>query len=84
MEKYLNFEIAIQDGDGVIRYIVPCSVEVDEKRGYEFDKAVRNFAQLQLHKQGYETYGMKYWLEGVFLSEYKGDYHYDGSRFDTV
>ena len=84
MGKYLNFEIAIQDGDGIVRYVIPCSVEADEERGYDFDKAVGDFARLQLYNQGHETYGMEYWLEGAFLADYKGEYHYDGSSFKAV
>ena len=84
MEKYLNFDIAIKDGNGVVRYVIPCSIEADEKRWDDFDRAVEKFAQLQLYNQGYETYGMKCWLEGAYLADHKGEYHFEGSGFEEV
>lgn len=81
--KYKYFEIAIIDGDGVCRYTIPCTMEQEQTIDYKFLKAVKSFAAGILFHQGFETYGMKTYLENQGEENEKAEYHYEGGYFES-
>lgn len=84
MAKYRTFDLAIQDGDGQVRYVVPCSMNKGQTIDEDFVRAAKDFGAMKLFDQGFETYQSRTWLENQDESDEIGEYHYDGSRFEAV
>ena len=81
--RYKTFDLAIQDGNGIMRYIIPISMSKDQTITDEFKKELYRFGGVRLYEQGYETYGMKVHIENQDENDYRGEYHYAGGVFES-
>ena len=84
MKKYLNFDLAIKDGTGRLSFVIPCSVDIEDKDHPRLDELTRRFAEMKVFEQGLEVYGMKHWMQNLGVSEEKGEYHFEGYGYAEV
>ena len=76
--KYKTFDLAIMDGNGITRDVIPMSMDKEQTVDIVMKEHIYKFTQLRLFEQGYETYGCKAWIENQDESDEIGEYHYDG------